>query len=58
MFSISVYNWLENLNVSRDESGEISHWHIVILKDDENNFNLLLSRPHIHEVSLNEYLLD
>ena len=52
-----IENRLDNLNTSTNSDGSISHWHIVILNDTNNNITLLLSKPIIQEISMNEYVL-
>lgn len=48
---------LKYLNLSKDDDGEISHWHIKFIKDQNGVVSWLLSKPEIVEVNVNEYLI-
>ena len=37
------------------EDEEISHWHVVFLRDDLGSIKLLLSKPDMHELDVNQY---
>lgn len=47
---------LSRLNTSEDENGNITHYHIVIFKDN-SKCTLLLSRPTIEEIDISEYVV-
>lgn len=47
---------LDCLNISKDDDGNISHWHIVFLKDKNNSMTWMLSKPKIQEIHINEYV--
>lgn len=49
--------YLDNLNVSVDEAGNITHWHIVIFRDNDCKITMLLSKPEIKEIDITKYLL-
>lgn len=53
-----IESYLDNLNVSVDEEGNISHWHIVFFKDNDGKMTMLLSKPEIKEIDITEYLLE
>ncbi|MEG0963719.1 MAG: DUF262 domain-containing protein [Lachnospiraceae bacterium] len=48
---------VDNLNLSKDEDGNISHWHMVFFKDNTGNMTWMLSKPEIKEIVLDEYLI-
>ena len=48
----------DNLNTSIDEDGKVTHWHIVIFKDNEGRYKLLLSKPELKEVDITQYLVE
>ena len=50
-------SYLDNLNISTNEDGEIVHWHIVIFKDVNGKMTMLLSHPELQEIDITEYLL-
>ena len=45
---------LPKMNYSA-EDGEITHWHIVLMRDSDGNMTQLLSKPDIEEVDVNQY---
>lgn len=50
-------SYLRNLNISKNEDGEIDHWHIVIFKNNSGKMTMLLSQPEIKEVDISNYIL-
>lgn len=48
---------VNNLNLSKDEDGNISHWHMVFFKDSNANMTWMLSKPEIVEENINQYQL-
>ena len=48
---------LINLNFSTEENGDISHWHIVIFIDKDNNATMLLSQPELKEIDINHFII-
>lgn len=48
---------VDNLNLSKDEDGNISHWHMVFFRDANGNMTWMLSKPEIIEENINQYLL-
>ena len=48
---------IDALNVSKDDDGKITHWHIVFFKDSSGSMTWLLSKPEIQEISVNNYIL-
>ena len=45
----------ERLNYSKDEEGEISHYHLVFLRDNEGHMKELLSKPEVVEIDVDNY---
>jgi len=52
-----IENRLDNMNLSRDEDGNIAHWHIVFFKDDKGNLTWMLSKPNIEEIPIDQYVI-
>lgn len=48
---------LEHLNISQDEDGNISHWHMVFFREASGRMTWMLSRPTIEEIEVNEYII-
>lgn len=48
---------LDKLNISVDEDGNITHWHMVFFKDQSGHMTWMFSKPDIQEISVDEYLL-
>ena len=48
---------LDKLNISTDEEGNITHWHIVFFKDSDGHVTWLFSKPEIKEISVDEYVM-
>lgn len=48
---------IDALNISKDDDGKISHWHMVFFKDLYGNMTWLLSKPDLQEISINNYIL-
>ena len=53
----TIESKLEHLNVSKDEDGNISHWHMVFFRDAYGKITWMLSRPNIEEIDINQYLV-
>jgi len=45
----------ERMNYSSDDNGEITHWHIIFLRDSSGHMTQLLSRPVLEEVGMDSY---
>ena len=46
------------LNTSVDsETGEISHYHIVIFKNTDGKMTMLLSKPVLREIDISDYVV-
>jgi hypothetical protein len=54
---VTIDEQLDHLNVSRDEDGNISHWHIVFFRASSGRMTWMLSRPTIQEIDVTEYLI-
>jgi hypothetical protein len=48
---------IDALNVSKDDDGKITHWHMVFFKDNSSNMTWLLSKPELQEISVNTYIM-
>lgn len=48
---------LDRLNLSTDEDGMITHWHMVFFKDSAGIVTWMLSRPEIEEINVNKYVI-
>ena len=48
---------IDNMNISRDEDGMITHWHIVFFKDADGKMTWMLSHPEIKEVDISDCVI-
>lgn len=48
---------LDFINVSKDEYGEVTHWHLVFFKDKNEKMTWLISKPNIKEIDITGYKL-
>ena len=48
---------IDHLNVSKDEDGNISHWHMVFFKKISGKMTWMLSRPKIEEIEIDKYIV-
>ena len=48
---------LDRLNLSTDEDGAITHWHMVFFKDSTGIVTWMLSKPEIEEINVNKYVI-
>lgn len=48
---------IDALNISKDDDGKITHWHMVFFKDVSGNMTWLLSKPDLQEISIDEYIM-
>lgn len=44
------------LNISKDDDGKITHWHMVFFKDLDGKMTWLLSKPELQEISIDKYI--
>ncbi|MDD6005005.1 MAG: DUF262 domain-containing protein [Firmicutes bacterium] len=49
---------LGNFNVSLDEQGNVKHHHIVIFKNPEGKWTMLLSNPELKEIDITEFVVN
>ena len=50
-----IESQIDHLNVSKDEDGNISHWHMVFFKEISGKMTWMLSRPNIAEIEIDKY---
>lgn len=48
---------IDRLNLSTDEDGEVTHWHMVFFKDNAGVVTWMMSKPEIEEISVAKYLV-
>lgn len=48
---------IDALNISKDDDGKITHWHMVFFKDSFGNMTWLLSKPDLQEISIDKYIV-
>lgn len=48
---------LDNLNISVDDDGNITHYHIVIFRNSDGKITMLLSKPSVTEIDVSRYLI-
>ena len=53
-----IENNIDRLNCSRDDDGNITHWHIAFFRDTNNHLTWLLSKPETEEIGIDQYLLE
>lgn len=51
----AIEETIPSLNFSTGDDGQISHWHIVFFREDNDHMTQLLSRPDIREIEVNAY---
>jgi len=47
---------LDNMNVSYDDEGNPSHYHIVLFRDPDGSMSMLLSKPELKEINIDEFV--
>jgi len=52
-----IEGYLEHLNNSVDEAGNIKHYHIVIFRNPGGSVTMLLSKPNVKEIDITEYIV-
>ena len=52
-----IEKFLDRLNMSYDEEGNITHYHIVLFKNPNGKVTMLLSKPNLIEVDITEYIV-
>ena len=52
-----IEKYLDCMRVSRDDQGNIAHWHIEFYKDANNHLTWMMSKPESYEISIDEYCL-
>lgn len=52
-----IEKFLDRLNMSYDEEGNITHYHIVLFKNPNGRVTMLLSKPNLIEVDITEYIV-
>ncbi len=52
-----VEAYLENMNASLDDEGQIRHYHIVLCQNPDGKMTLLLSKPMILEIDISDYVV-
>ncbi len=45
------------LNISKDDDGNITYWHMVFFKNVSGNMTWLLSKPDLQEISIDKYIM-
>lgn len=48
---------IDALNISKDDEGKITHWHMVFFKDQSSHMTWLLSKPNLQEIDIDEYIV-
>lgn len=52
-----IEKFIDRLNLSTDEDGAITHWHMVFFKDNVGCVTWMISKPEIEEINVNEYVI-
>ena len=48
---------LDKLNISVDEDGHITHWHIVLFRNEDGHITWMFSKPEIKEINVDKYVM-
>lgn len=48
---------IDRLNISKDEDGLITHWHIGLFKDVDGKMTWMMSKPDIEEINIESFIL-
>jgi len=48
---------LDRFNVSSDDEGNVTHWHMVFFKDAVGHMTWMFSKPDIEEIGVDEYVM-
>ena len=52
-----ILNIMDRLIISLDNAGNIHHYHIVIFKNPDKRFTMLLSKPNLVEIDITDYVV-
>lgn len=52
-----IESYLNRMNTSIDDNGNIRHYHIVLFKNPEGKMTMLLSKPDLAEIDVSEYIV-
>lgn len=48
---------IDALNISKDDDGKITHWHMVFFNDQSSHMTWLLSKPDVREISIDKFIM-
>ena len=54
---MQLEKYKDNMRVSWDDEGNITHWHVEFYKDNDNHFTWMMSKPVNHEIDIDEFLI-
>lgn len=49
--------YIDKMNTSTDDEGNIKHYHIVLFKNPDGKMTMLLSKPKLMEIDLSDYVV-
>lgn len=52
-----IEEYLDKMNTSVDDEGNIRHYHIVLFKNPDGKMTMLLSKPVIMEIDISDYIV-
>lgn len=52
-----IESYLDRLNTSIDDEGNIRHYHIVLFKNPDGKITMLLSKPTLMEIDISDYVV-
>lgn len=52
-----IESYLNRMNTSIDDNGNIRHYHIVLFKNPEGKMTMLLSKPDLAEIDVSDYIV-
>lgn len=48
---------IDALNISKDDDGKITHWHMVFFNDQSSHMTWLLSKPDVREIGIDKFIM-
>ena len=54
---MQLEKYKDNMRVSWDDEGNITHWHVEFYKDKDNHFTWMMSKPVSYEMDIDEFLI-
>lgn len=52
-----IEKYLENMNTSIDDEGNVRHYHVVLFQNLNGKMTMLLSKPYLMEIDISDYVV-